>query len=1125
MGKRRELSQAWPQAIYAFLDPVRRVSIEVIGICVMRMKKIRPTIGLVLSSLVLICAAVCQMSGANPISHEVILSDGANSVSNIDAATPISNLADNLSTAAGFPIVDFRKSIVLGSPSSEAYEVRFVASGETIRYTLERSSNLVSWTPVAVIEAGSNQPVVLHDIAPLPSRGFYRIRTGSPVSGGSVVTANVVNPYVANATSFNGTANYMSRNADFTGLADSNQGLLSFWIKLASGNSTTQKIFVEGNGHFEIYRGSDNWLYIRGYNSAGTRILDVEYSSPNLFVAGMPWTHVCLSWNSAGAWLQVNGSTVNGTVFAFPSSGNVNLSGGGQWWFGADAVNSHLLNGCVSEFWFNPEYQATNIVDAFRDSGTGNPRDLGANGSLPTGSQPVIYLKNPFDSFGVNSGSGGSFGTSGGAFSSCTAPSSSGANTPPTISSIANQSTTANQGVGPLSFTVGDSQTAAGSLVVSGSSSNPTLVPNGNIGFGGSGSARTVSITPASGQTGTATITLTVSDGQLSSSTSFVISVSAAISTQDTTPPTVSVVAPTAGATVSGSSVTISASAADPTVSGQASTGVAGVQFKLDGQNLGSEVITAPYSMIWDTTKTANGSHSLSAAARDAAGNVGSSASVPVTLSNGGTRNYSTSFPVSEYPISEGGNWVNGGTTGIDWNDVRTANHVAFGPNGYNYADSTALLTGTWGPNQTVSATTFITDQRSSIYPEIELRLRSSLSPHVCTGYEINYSCMTNGNYISVVRWNGALGDFTSLAGVSGPAYVLTSGCTLKASIIDNHITVYLNSAIVLSVDDSTWTSGNPGMGFDQSGSQNGFSSFSATADSTGTSDSSAPSTPAGVSATTTSASSIHLSWNPSTDNIGVAGYRIYRAGTQLGTAVSTSYSDTGLVPSTTYSYTVAAYDAAGNVSAQSQSASATTAAQTAQSWAHVQSNAKNSGASTNGLSFANTKAGDLIIVEVDWSNGSTFGSLTDDQGNVYTQIGNEQNSSSVQVKSRLFYAKNIKGGTVTITTSVSGNPLFHELYIHEYSGLSTTNPLDSYSVNVGNSSSFSSKNLTTSAGNELLYGIEIDSGSARASAGWVPRSSLDSNVAADKNQSAAGAVAFTGSSTGSFIAWVAAFK
>ena len=64
-----------------------------------------------------------------------------------------------------------------------------------------------------------------------------------------------------------------------------------------------------------------------------------------------------------------------------------------------------------------------------------------------------------------------------------------------------------------LSFTIGDVETAAASLTVTGGSSNPALVPTANIVFGGSGANRTVTITPAANQTGTATITVTVSDG------------------------------------------------------------------------------------------------------------------------------------------------------------------------------------------------------------------------------------------------------------------------------------------------------------------------------------------------------------------------------------------------------------------------------------------------------------------------------------------------------------------------------------------------------------------------------------------------------------------------------------
>jgi uncharacterized protein YjdB len=97
----------------------------------------------------------------------------------------------------------------------------------------------------------------------------------------------------------------------------------------------------------------------------------------------------------------------------------------------------------------------------------------------------------------------------------------------PTISSVAGQTTGVGVAVGPLAVTVGDIETAAASLLLTGTSSNPTLVPAGNIALGGTGTSRTVTVTPAAGLTGTATITLTVNDGQATASTSFLLTVSA----------------------------------------------------------------------------------------------------------------------------------------------------------------------------------------------------------------------------------------------------------------------------------------------------------------------------------------------------------------------------------------------------------------------------------------------------------------------------------------------------------------------------------------------------------------------------------------------------------------------
>jgi len=107
-------------------------------------------------------------------------------------------------------------------------------------------------------------------------------------------------------------------------------------------------------------------------------------------------------------------------------------------------------------------------------------------------------------------------------------------NTAPTITTVANQTITAGSATAALSFTVADAETAAGGLLVSATSSNLTLLPTANIVLGGSGSARTVTLTPAAGQTGTATVTLTVSDGVLTASSSFALTVNPAVNSAPT---------------------------------------------------------------------------------------------------------------------------------------------------------------------------------------------------------------------------------------------------------------------------------------------------------------------------------------------------------------------------------------------------------------------------------------------------------------------------------------------------------------------------------------------------------------------------------------------------------------
>src|SRR6266478_2324582 len=107
--------------------------------------------------------------------------------------------------------------------------------------------------------------------------------------------------------------------------------------------------------------------------------------------------------------------------------------------------------------------------------------------------------------------------------------------------------------------------------------------------------------------------------------------------------PTVSITSPASGATVGGT-ISVTATASD-------NVGVAGVQFRLDGVNAGTEVTAAPYSISWNTTTASNGSHTLTAVARDAAGLLTASAPVTVTVLNNSAPPTVSSFTPTSGPV------------------------------------------------------------------------------------------------------------------------------------------------------------------------------------------------------------------------------------------------------------------------------------------------------------------------------------------------------------------------------------------------------------------------------------------------------------------------------------------
>jgi hypothetical protein len=223
-------------------------------------------------------------------------------------------------------------------------------------------------------------------------------------------------------------------------------------------------------------------------------------------------------------------------------------------------------------------------------------------------------------------------------------------------------------------------------------------------------------------------------------------------------------------------------------------------------------------------------------------GSLADTAAVTITLGH----SYTTSFPLTENPISEGGNWINGATVGLDWSDSRSENGHGYGWEIQQipyYNDATSLLTGTWGADQQATATVYVTTPPAGpqCSAEVELRLRSALAAHSNTGYEITWSVGAGSSgYLIIVRWNGTIGDFSYLANLHGSQYNVVNGDVVVARIVGNVISAYKNgvqqaSVNITSIGGTVYNSGQPGMGFCMNqtcagiNATYGYTSFSAT--------------------------------------------------------------------------------------------------------------------------------------------------------------------------------------------------------------------------------------------------------------------------------------------------------
>ena len=244
------------------------------------------------------------------------------------------------------------------------------------------------------------------------------------------------------------------------------------------------------------------------------------------------------------------------------------------------------------------------------------------------------------------------------------------------------------------------------------------------------------------------------------------------------------------------------------------------------------------------------------------------------------------------------------------------------------------------------------------------------------------------------------------------------------------------------------------------------------------------PSVPTGLAATSDTASSVGLSWNASTDSTGtLAGYTVYRNGVAVGTtgASTTTYTDSTVQPSTTYSYTVDAFDTAGNHSAQSTALPVTTPGAPPPSAHWVQGGAVSTGSRVASVTIQLTgavSAGDLLAGWFGQYDSSGQVQVSDNVNGAWTRsVSRTYSNGGGDIA--LYYLQNSaaapNGLTITITAT---SATYLQGAAAEYSGVVATGALDQATSAQGNSTSVDSGSTAAVGAGELVVGAILTGGS-----------------------------------------------
>lgn len=226
-------------------------------------------------------------------------------------------------------------------------------------------------------------------------------------------------PYAANGVNFDGSNDYLTRGADLTGNADGKKGIIYFRFLLNGGNGSRQRFFRSDGPRFEIERRTGNTFRVLGKDTGGS--IKFRADTVATYTADSTWHSFLASWDmaSAGSASIYVDDTLDYNELTFLDA-NLDYTTTDHG-LGADAAGGSKINACLADFYFNMaeylDFSVTANRRKFTDA-SDKPVDLGSDGSIPTGTAPIIFFSGVTSTWHTNKGSGGGF-TENGALTDC----------------------------------------------------------------------------------------------------------------------------------------------------------------------------------------------------------------------------------------------------------------------------------------------------------------------------------------------------------------------------------------------------------------------------------------------------------------------------------------------------------------------------------------------------------------------------------------------------------------------------------------------------------------------------------------------------------------------------------